>query len=285
TPFLFNGRYGVQTDPNGLLYMRARYYNPYICRFINPDPIGFSGGLNWYAYADGNPVTYVDPVGLWVEAVWDAANIGMGAYSLQSNVRAGNWGWAALDAVGLVYDVAATAVPFLPAGASAAFKAARAGNTVADSISAGLDVARVAEHTHQAARTMDVVSRAPLPAAQDGLYIHRQVATEVGDSLWYFDATSMAGANRASGVRPDMIGEGRWADITTPKQWAHHREHYQAFGIGIPILYERGTGVIGTTRLLPAGGLGMSILQGVSSGTGPLSWLASGGCYGMSGIK
>src|SRR5439155_17201068 len=29
TPFLFNGRYGVQTDPNGLLFMRARYYNPY----------------------------------------------------------------------------------------------------------------------------------------------------------------------------------------------------------------------------------------------------------------
>jgi len=44
TPFLFNGRYGVQTDPNGLLYMRARYYNPYLCRFINPDPSGFSGG-------------------------------------------------------------------------------------------------------------------------------------------------------------------------------------------------------------------------------------------------
>ena len=64
TPFLFNGRFGVQTDPNGLLYMRARYYNPYICRFINPDPIGFSGGLNWYAYADGNPVNYLDPYGL-----------------------------------------------------------------------------------------------------------------------------------------------------------------------------------------------------------------------------
>ena len=30
TPFLFNGRYGVQTDPNGLFYMRARYYNPYL---------------------------------------------------------------------------------------------------------------------------------------------------------------------------------------------------------------------------------------------------------------
>jgi RHS repeat-associated protein len=64
TPFLFNGRYGVMTDPNGLLYMRARYYNPYLCRFINPDPSGFAGGLNFFAYANGNPVSYLDPFGL-----------------------------------------------------------------------------------------------------------------------------------------------------------------------------------------------------------------------------
>jgi RHS repeat-associated protein len=64
TPFLYNGRYGVMTDPNGLLYMRARYYNPYLCRFINPDPSGFGGGLNWYCYADGDPISMVDPFGL-----------------------------------------------------------------------------------------------------------------------------------------------------------------------------------------------------------------------------
>jgi RHS repeat-associated protein len=64
TPFLFNGKLGVQTDPNGLLYMRARYYNPYLCRFISADPSGFAGGLNHYAYANGNPVSYVDPFGL-----------------------------------------------------------------------------------------------------------------------------------------------------------------------------------------------------------------------------
>jgi len=64
TPFLYNGRYGVQTDSNGLLYMRARYYNPYICRFINADPSGFAGGLNFYAYADGNPISLTDPFGL-----------------------------------------------------------------------------------------------------------------------------------------------------------------------------------------------------------------------------
>ena len=64
TPFLFNGRWGVQTDANGLLYMRARYYNPLICRFINADPAGFGGGLNWYAFAAGNPVDLMDPFGL-----------------------------------------------------------------------------------------------------------------------------------------------------------------------------------------------------------------------------
>jgi RHS repeat-associated protein len=64
TPFLFNGRYGVMSDPNGLLAMNARYYNPFLCRFISSDPSGFNGGLNWYAFANGNPVGFVDPFGL-----------------------------------------------------------------------------------------------------------------------------------------------------------------------------------------------------------------------------
>ena len=64
TPFLYNGQFGVQTDPNGLLYMRARYYNPYISRFINADPSGFGGGLNFYAFCGGNPINETDPFGL-----------------------------------------------------------------------------------------------------------------------------------------------------------------------------------------------------------------------------
>ena len=81
TPFLYNGRYGVMTDPDGLLYMRARYYNPYLSRFINPDPVGFAGGLNWYCYADGNPVSYLDPFGLsgWTPDATSAYNYWMGA--------------------------------------------------------------------------------------------------------------------------------------------------------------------------------------------------------------
>ena len=65
TPFLYNGRYGVQTDPNGLLYMRARYYDPYICRFLNADPSGFGGGLNMY---------YVCPPGI-PSAKWDLVRV------------------------------------------------------------------------------------------------------------------------------------------------------------------------------------------------------------------
>ena len=34
TPFLYNGRDGVMSDENGLVYMRARYYSPTFKRFI-----------------------------------------------------------------------------------------------------------------------------------------------------------------------------------------------------------------------------------------------------------
>lgn len=64
TPFLFNGRFGVQTDASGLYHMRARYYHPELRRFLNADPSGFGGGLNWHAYAAGDPINYLDPFGL-----------------------------------------------------------------------------------------------------------------------------------------------------------------------------------------------------------------------------
>ena len=51
--------------------MRARYYNPYLCRFISADPTGFGGGLNHFAYANGNPVSFSDPSGLNAAATGD----------------------------------------------------------------------------------------------------------------------------------------------------------------------------------------------------------------------
>jgi RHS repeat-associated protein len=62
TPFLYGGFFGVMTDANGLINMRARYYNPLTMRFLNSDPA--MDGLNWYAYASGNPISNSDPTGL-----------------------------------------------------------------------------------------------------------------------------------------------------------------------------------------------------------------------------
>lgn len=66
--FLYNGKYGVQTDASGMYYMRARHYNPEIKRFINRDILQGSilepQTFNRYAYVNGNPVSFIDPFGL-----------------------------------------------------------------------------------------------------------------------------------------------------------------------------------------------------------------------------
>jgi RHS repeat-associated protein len=97
TPFLFNGRYGVQTDTNGLLYMQARYYNAFLCRFINPDPSGFDGGLNFYSYAAGNPFSLVDPFGLNAQSTGD---ISFSWDSLKGE-NSGLFNWAIENAQGM----------------------------------------------------------------------------------------------------------------------------------------------------------------------------------------
>ncbi len=71
TPFCYNGRDGVMTEPNGLYYMRNRFYSPDLKRFINPDLIAGditnAITLNRYAYANNNPIMFVDPLGLSVD--------------------------------------------------------------------------------------------------------------------------------------------------------------------------------------------------------------------------
>ncbi|MBT9582089.1 hypothetical protein IV102_02000 [bacterium] len=52
------------TALSGLLYMRQRYYDPQLGRFLSADPIGFEGGLNLFGYVNQNPANYVDPSGL-----------------------------------------------------------------------------------------------------------------------------------------------------------------------------------------------------------------------------
>ena len=96
--FGYNGRDGVVTDKNGLIYMRARYYSPEMRRFLNADvlhgEISDSTSLNRYSYVNGNPVSYVDPFGLSKErdttsneSFWELFKNSDGSYSLYDNLR------------------------------------------------------------------------------------------------------------------------------------------------------------------------------------------------------
>ncbi|MGB8592993.1 MAG: RHS repeat-associated core domain-containing protein [Candidatus Acidiferrales bacterium] len=49
----------------GLYFNRARYYDPTTGRFLSEDPVDFDGGINFYEYVGNNPVSFIDPLGLY----------------------------------------------------------------------------------------------------------------------------------------------------------------------------------------------------------------------------
>ncbi len=53
----------------GQHYNYQRSYDPQLGRYTTPDPIGLDGGSNPYAYVSNNPLTNVDPLGLYEEDV------------------------------------------------------------------------------------------------------------------------------------------------------------------------------------------------------------------------
>ena len=138
-------------DALGLYFYNARYYDPALGRFIQPDTIvpdyGNPQALNRYAYVYNNPLRYSDPSGHWAETVWDIANIVWDIGEIRKDP--GNlWNWGAL-----ALDVGAAVLPLVPGGVGAIIhggKGAKAAVEVATHADEVADAARVLSHADEA---------------------------------------------------------------------------------------------------------------------------------------
>lgn len=131
-----------------------------------------------------------------VESLWDAFNVSLGIVSFKDNVRNGNYGSATVDVIGLIYDMAATAVPLLPAGASTGVKAYRAGNSVRTSATIARGATKINNTANRAARNT-------LNTAKNSASIGSKGAANrlSGAASSYF-----GGTNKATGIQLATAG-------------------------------------------------------------------------------
>lgn len=92
-PLRYAGKFGVMEEGNEMIFMRARYYDSSLGRFVSPDPIEFGGQeINLYTYVANCPVNYVDPSGLRSLAIDNVKEYWSNWWkNFKENCR--NWWW------------------------------------------------------------------------------------------------------------------------------------------------------------------------------------------------
>jgi RHS repeat-associated protein len=101
-PFGFAG--GLYDPSTGLVRFGTRDYDAHAGRWNSKDPIGFVGAdSNLYAYAGGNPISTLDPPGLWRLPDYIAFNINVAIPTPWTGTLVGWSGTASLDRYGNLY--------------------------------------------------------------------------------------------------------------------------------------------------------------------------------------
>jgi RHS repeat-associated protein len=73
-PLRFPGQY--YDEESGLHYNWNRYYDPFLGRYIQSDPLGLDAGINFFVYAGNRPLTVIDPWGLEPGDFYDGSGYG-----------------------------------------------------------------------------------------------------------------------------------------------------------------------------------------------------------------
>lgn len=145
--FQVSNRYTGQVldSETGLYYYNARYYDPGLGRFIQPDTLvpdpGDSQQFNRYTYTGNNPLKYTDPSGhdFGIGALIAGVVIGASIGAATSAATGGDIGMGALTgALGGVFGFAGAWAGGAIGGAGGAFAGAVAGGAVGGAVNAAI---------------------------------------------------------------------------------------------------------------------------------------------------
>jgi len=127
---------GKEMDECGLYYYGARYYAPWLQRWVSADPAGDVDGLNWYGYVGNNPLRYIDSHGTRKEdaakqQIIDASNT---LSTVNSEMKKLNYQLYNLTRTRDIYKTAGKKLLYSVASFAVTFHAGAAGATIGTGI-------------------------------------------------------------------------------------------------------------------------------------------------------